>query len=99
MGLGKGIGPVTVSIFLRDMREIWPKAGQELTPDVKKTASLLGIKDVKAFARGHGLGMAELLTALHRYSRSIKKAQKAEKAAFPMRMSASHNTVSDSARA
>src|SRR5208337_1907881 len=53
MGLGKGIGPVTVSIFLRDMQEIWPKSREKLTPDVKKAASSLGIKDVTAFARKH----------------------------------------------
>lgn len=76
MGLGKGIGPVTVSIFLRDMQDIWPKAREKLTPDVKKAASSLGIKDVTAFARKHRLGMSELLTALHRYSRSIKKSSK-----------------------
>ena len=31
-GLGKGIGEVTVQIFLRELRDLWPKAQPELSP-------------------------------------------------------------------
>ncbi len=31
-GLGKGIGDVTVQIFLRELREVWPKADPPLSP-------------------------------------------------------------------
>ncbi len=31
-GLGKGIGDVTVNIFLRELRETWPKVNPELSP-------------------------------------------------------------------
>ena len=77
MGLGKGIGPVTVSVFLRDMQQVWPKAKPEPTPRVKTTAAILGIKDLRAYAKVHGLNVVELATALHRYSRVLKKAGKA----------------------
>lgn len=77
MSLGKGIGPVTVSVFLRDMQGVWPKAKPEPTPRVKKTASMLGIKDLRAYAKEHRLNAVELATALHRYSRALKKAGKA----------------------
>ncbi len=77
MGLGKGIGPVTVSVFLRDMQEVWPKAKLEPTPRVKKAASAMGIKDLQAYAKKHRLNAVELATALHRYSRVLKKAGKA----------------------
>ena len=41
--LGKGIGPVTVSIFLRDLRGIWKKAAPKPTPLVILAAKNLGI--------------------------------------------------------
>jgi len=41
--LGKGIGNVTVSIFLRELRGIWSKADPEPTPLVILTAKNLGI--------------------------------------------------------
>lgn len=41
--LGKGIGPVTVSIFLRDLRDIWEKAAPKPTPLVILAAKNLGI--------------------------------------------------------
>jgi hypothetical protein len=75
-GLGKGIGPVTVSIFLRDMQDVWPDAKPTPVPDVKNAASSLGIRDIPAYAREHGLRPSELATALHRYARSRKKAGK-----------------------
>ncbi|MBI5043195.1 MAG: hypothetical protein HZC10_05070, partial [Nitrospirae bacterium] len=42
-GLGKGIGDVTVNIFLRELRLIWPKARPELSDLVKLSAKNLGL--------------------------------------------------------
>jgi len=41
--LGKGIGDITVSIFLRDLRGIWKKADPKPTPLVVLAAKSLGI--------------------------------------------------------
>ncbi|OPY26016.1 MAG: hypothetical protein A4E28_02730 [Methanocella sp. PtaU1.Bin125] len=76
--LGKGIGPVTVEIFLRDMRNVWPKADPPLVPDVKQAASDLGISDVKAYAREHGIDLVRLETALHRYARNVRRSHLVE---------------------
>lgn len=73
MELGKGIGPVTVSVFLRDMRRVWSKADPSPTPKVKMTMSALGISDLKEFAKREGLDLVELETALHRYFRLFIK--------------------------
>jgi len=43
--LGKGIGPVTVRIFLRELRGIWEKARPEPTRLVVVAATKLGIMD------------------------------------------------------
>ncbi len=72
MGLGKGIGPVTISIYLRDMQLVWPGAKPMPTARIKKAAESLGIRDVRTYAGEHGLGVVELETALHRYSRAGK---------------------------
>lgn len=69
MELGKGMGPVTVSIFLRDMRKVWSKADPPPTDKVRAAMSCLGISDLKEFSRKEGLDLAELDTALHRYHR------------------------------
>ncbi len=71
-GLGKGIGPVTVSIFLREMQAVWPLARPDPTPDVKRAASALGIEDIRAYAAKHRLSIVELVTALHRFPRARK---------------------------
>jgi hypothetical protein len=34
--LGKGIGDVTVNIFLRELRTVWVKARPALSPEAKK---------------------------------------------------------------
>ncbi|AFD00849.1 hypothetical protein Mtc_2111 [Methanocella conradii HZ254] len=73
MGLGRGVGPITVSIFLRDMRSVWPKARPKPTPRVRKAMSLLGIGNLEDYARRHGLDIVRLETALHRYSRTLKE--------------------------
>jgi endonuclease III len=73
MELGKGIGAVTVSVFLRDMRRVWSKADPSPTPKVRMAMSDLGIGDLKEFAKREGLDLVELETALHRYSRLFIK--------------------------
>ena len=72
-GLGKGIGPVTISVFLRDMRHVWPRADPEPTSKIKAVMSSLGIGDLKQCAKEQGVDIIRLETALHRRSRSIKK--------------------------
>lgn len=71
--LGKGIGPVTVEIFLRDMRMVWPKADPEPTPRVREVAKALGIGDLKEYTRKNRFDPVRLETAMHRYSRQLKK--------------------------
>lgn len=41
--LGKGVGPVTIQIFLREMRSIWPKANPPLSESAKMAAKNLGL--------------------------------------------------------
>ncbi len=43
MGLGKGIGPVTANIFLREMRSVWSKADPAASPLAVLAARHLGI--------------------------------------------------------
>ncbi|HLN91123.1 MAG TPA: hypothetical protein VK429_04625 [Patescibacteria group bacterium] len=43
MGLGKGIGPVTANIFLREMRPVWPKADPAISPLALPAARDLGL--------------------------------------------------------
>ncbi len=72
-GLGKGIGPVTVYVFLRDMQAVWPKARPEPAAREKEAARALGIGDVRTYARKHKISTVRLETALHRYSRARRK--------------------------
>jgi hypothetical protein len=74
--LGKGIGPVTISVFLRDIRSAWPKADPEPTPRVNEAARALGIGDVKEYARENGIDLVRLETALHRYSRILRRRER-----------------------
>ena len=69
--LGKGIGEVTVSIFLRDLRGIWKKADPEPTPPVKIAAEKLGIKDLKKFAKQERINLVRLESALLRFAKNI----------------------------
>ncbi len=41
--LGKGIGPITRQIFLREMRFLWPKAKPDLSKAAQQAASNLGL--------------------------------------------------------
>jgi len=57
--LGKGIGEVTVGIFLRELRSIWKKANPEPTPLVISAARNLGIIEEQKPERVlHDLGIA-----------------------------------------
>lgn len=69
--LGKGIGDTTVSIFLRDMREIWKKADPKPTVMVKTAMENLGIVNLKDFARTRNLNIIRLETALLRLAKDF----------------------------
>jgi len=71
--LGKGIGPVTVEVFLRDMQKVWPKADPAPTPRIREAMKALGIDDLKEYARKNHIDIIRLETALHRYSREMRK--------------------------
>jgi endonuclease III len=73
--LGKGVGPVTVSVFLRDMRKVWRKADPQPTPRVADAMRALNISDLEEFAKSLNVGRVELETALHRYSRKARSAK------------------------
>jgi hypothetical protein len=67
--LGKGLNPVAVFVFLRDMQKVWPKADPEPAPRVKELMSELGIDDLKEYARREDIDLIRLETALCRYTR------------------------------
>jgi len=69
--LGKGVGPTTVSIFLREMRYAWPKADPEPSPLVKLAMKELGIRDLKQLARKKHLDVVRLETALLRLGKDF----------------------------
>ena len=71
--LGKGIGATTVSIFLRDMRGIWPKAEPEPSPLVSLGMRELGIKDIRTLARKKNVDARWLETALMRLGKDFVK--------------------------
>ncbi len=71
IGLGKGIGPTTVSIFLREMRGVWSKADPEPSPLVKLAMSELGIKDIKKLAARQHMDPVRLETALLRLGKDF----------------------------
>jgi hypothetical protein len=77
--LGKGIGDITVSIFLRDMRSIWTKVEPKPTPLVIAAMKSLGIKDLTEYAREKRIDLARLETALLRYSKDFLKKGKTVK--------------------
>jgi hypothetical protein len=47
--LGKGVGDVTVNIFLREMRSIWPKAQPLPTARIVQAAKALGLIDIDLY--------------------------------------------------
>jgi hypothetical protein len=46
-GIGKGVGPVTANIFLRELRGIWPKAEPLPSEPVVLAARHLGLLDIR----------------------------------------------------
>jgi hypothetical protein len=74
--LGKGIGDITVSIFLRDMRCIWRKVDPRPTPLVTMAMKSLSIKDLKRCAGEKRIDLVRLETALLRYSKNFLKKRK-----------------------
>jgi len=71
MALGKGLGPTTTSIFLRDMRTIWSKADPEPTPLVRQAQKSLGIKDLESYAKRSKIDLVQLETALLRLAKDF----------------------------
>jgi len=87
--LGKGIGDVTVSIFLRELRGIWSKADPKPTPLVISAAKNLGIiknespekakKELIRFwekNRVKGMSFVNFETALLRLGRDMRRKTK-----------------------
>jgi hypothetical protein len=75
-GLGKGIGDTTISIFLRDMRHIWPKVNPRPTLLVASALKQLHIEDLAQYARKHSIDVVRLETALVRYSKNFLNKRK-----------------------
>jgi hypothetical protein len=71
--LGKGIGPTTVSIFLRDLRNMWTKARPTPSPLVQQAMRKLGIQDLERFAKETNLDATRLETSLLRLSKDFLK--------------------------
>jgi hypothetical protein len=84
--LGKGIGDVTVSIFLRELRDVWEKAGPKPTSLVILSAEKLGIiqeeapesalKQLKTFWSKNevaGKSFVNFETALFRLGKNLRK--------------------------
>jgi hypothetical protein len=71
--LGKGIGDTTVSIFLRDMREVWQKANPVPSPLVAMGMQRLGVRDLQETARSAGVSIVRLETALLRLAKDFIK--------------------------
>ncbi|MBS7609624.1 hypothetical protein KEJ19_03510 [Candidatus Bathyarchaeota archaeon] len=45
----KGVGPVAVSIFLRELRNVWPKARPKPSPMALRMASQLGLSNIEPY--------------------------------------------------
>jgi len=84
--LGKGIGDVTVSIFLRELRSVWTKADPKPTPLVISAAKNLGItrgespekarKELTEFwekNRVEGMSFVNFETALLRLGKDMRR--------------------------
>ncbi len=69
--LGKGIGDVTLAIFLRDMHYCWEKADLKPTLLVQDVMRNLGIEDLKDFAHKNSIEIVQLETALLRFGKNL----------------------------
>ncbi len=65
----RGIGPVTVNIFLRELRHIWSKADPDFSPFVKLAAKRLKI-DLSKYNR-HTKKFVRLEAALLRFGKEL----------------------------
>ncbi len=87
--LGKGIGDITVSIFLRDLRGVWRKADPKPTPLVILAAKRQRIiemenpeqalRELKAFWRENkiaGKSFVNFETALLRYGKDLRRKER-----------------------
>lgn len=88
--LGKGVGDVTVGIFLRELRQVWRKADPNPTDLVVLAAKNLKIVDEKATARSSfeqlksfwsrnkvaGKSFVEFETALVRFGKDLRRKQR-----------------------
>lgn len=70
----RGIGPVTVNIFLRELRHVWQKADPEINPYTRVAAKTLKI-DLKNFNR-KSKGFVHLECALLRIGKNYIKKNK-----------------------
>ncbi len=90
--LGKGIGSVTVSIFLRELRSVWQKADPKPTPIVILAAKRLAIietdnpekalEDLKVFWKKNkisGKSFVNFETALLRYGKDLRRKERRRK--------------------
>lgn len=80
--IAKGIGDITVNIFLREMRNIWKKADPELGPLAKLAAKRYGIKDAKGFwdkNRIRGYDFVNFEVALTRVGMEIRRGERRRK--------------------
>ncbi|MDP7975588.1 MAG: hypothetical protein ACP5T5_01265 [Thermoprotei archaeon] len=75
-GLAKGIGDVTVSIFLRDMKITWRDVREKPTPLLKAGMEAYGIEDCDAAAGQLGVDPVMLKTALSRFAKENKRKMK-----------------------
>jgi len=89
--LGKGVGNVTVGIFLRELRQVWEKADPNPTDLVVLAAKNLKIVDEETTARSSleqlknfwsknkvaGKSFVEFETALVRFGKDLRRKQKA----------------------
>lgn len=93
--LGKGIGDVTVNIFLRELRHIWEKADPKPTPLVILAARNLGVaekespkevlEEMKRFWRGNkppGKSFVNFETALLRVGKDFCRKKRCEQCSF-----------------
>jgi hypothetical protein len=71
--LGKGIGEITVSIFLREMRYCWKKADPKPSRLVRLAMKNLKIKNLKKFAEREKIDLVKLESALVRYAKNFLK--------------------------
>jgi endonuclease III len=69
--LGKGIGVITASIFLRELRGIWSKADVELKGLAKEALRNLGLKDAKEYCKRENIDLVNFETALVRLGKNF----------------------------